>query len=1447
MFFNRTKKAKEEEEAELKNYLLVSKKLQAKLSQGNSLTAIGNSQPPAHTLLETPYLDLVRETLRERANDPMNQDLKNLEKYFKERDHFDVFIKKVSDKIKSLLERFVNTCIKIKKKDYSRSQDLILKEIMETYLSNRLLTECLDHYNKQLKGQVEVTCKAFGNEYLDSLIHTLEILLEYDASRVENLETMRALLKGILFTCLDHSNFKEHVINTHTNFSLKYLGFSSERFDNGYKLFEPLFLKGVSAEEAGERTNIDRFRSYISSYCRAADKLEPRELKKSLSDFFNLFFMDNFTIVYVQSYPDELHRILEKVVRLEDDEDYLVRLLKKVLAISSTKFLMRRGGEEDVNPFVLTVSVLFIFILQKYDYGNSDLWGDLYDSLLNVMMIALNAFDDMSFFRSLRAVNAIIFKASSVKITTIFGDFIQKFCLKVSRMKEENKGNYFDEISRVSHEIVLGIEPKLFDLDPNGTSENITDFLYQMGSKLDIDQKDSLARIFLPIFNKGLLQVEALVDKNISKLFERVGDLISKESTFKQFKDSIIDKLFQIKDLEELKYILNYCALFINILKDNKLVKMFLSNLIMSMNTKETQMAAWPLIYELIKFVLDNLENKEPAELKSIGIYNMTIRILQLYRIFVKKREESGELTNALRFSSPIVSIRKFSDLSLFCDIVKKIQGIFKKDIGLIEGFSEIRGYEKVCQDASYYIETFDDSIVMIRFLTDIAYADDRSHPSLSLNKTGVALKINRPETAMSGSLSARSKMMSHNMSVAIDSNVVPKTDLSGSNKIYFRNTLKQDKFDKLTISSSNIGSQTFVMAEPQSQPLSHPEAPDAPTLRVPELIYNIILYLLDRAPLHFREWYISDLLTQAEHNQELYMKLRNAKVFYALVYSALDKDGYHEDEKSWKLLLSLFKRRPNIETYRLLFDKFFEAIEKQSNPNFEEILELISFDPDSMTRFSEYFELSNNKAGYNNFICVPSTNLYDAKYEKYMDASISPMTFSMWVSKDKIKYSSSKFTIFSIVLVHSGTIQWRLEVFWEATEIKMKYDKYDNGVKKEIFEYLYVDNPVKPLLVEHSPLNFVFTLNYLSDKKSMQSFFFINGRKVNQKELTGLSKLGIKVVRDKNEKKSSFKAYCGFGYLSTELNTKDKPIEHAKIREVFLCRKALEEREVQTLHTIYFPQLKTPIAWFNDLHPLNLRHLNEDLKDVFSQMEKCPFQKPEEYNKFPDVHKRLYLKLDTTSLFCRMEFVISGVPAFADELPEEAKMKQKLYLLADYRVTCVLGTKDSKAYMITFGAQAREINKILLKDVFWSVPPFECIVKSQCILEKLVTILESCSEQTFKALLKNGIIELFRQSYPQIGGQRPVMSFLYILLKRDISLSEENIKQIVYLFGVPIERSIAPDACSGNEEDSLALVDPHGICLLFDIFFEKNWSKRLPLLLKYVRSLYLRESAASR
>lgn len=372
MFFNRAKKAKEEEEAELKKYILVSRKVQAKM--GQPAGGLANSQIAQGTPAEEAYVEVVKETLRALREEPGNAELKGLEKFLKERDRFEVLVKKASDFTSTVLEKLLSACQKARKKDPLKGQDLMQREV-EMLLQPKLFPESLELFSRQLKGQVEITSKSVDNHLLDTIVKTLTLLMSLDAGKTEGLQSFLGVMKSLLFTCLDFSSFKHHVVNHHTVFSIRCLGFSSDKFDNGYKLFEPLFLKTQQYEENYDRS-VDRFRLYVENFCFVAQKLEPVELKKRLLEFLNLFFTDNFTTIHVQSYPEELTKLLEKTCQIirKDDEDFFKKLLMKVHSLCSNRVYIRTP-EGDVNPFCLTVSRLFVLILRKYNYENVDIWG----------------------------------------------------------------------------------------------------------------------------------------------------------------------------------------------------------------------------------------------------------------------------------------------------------------------------------------------------------------------------------------------------------------------------------------------------------------------------------------------------------------------------------------------------------------------------------------------------------------------------------------------------------------------------------------------------------------------------------------------------------------------------------------------------------------------------------------------------------------------------------------------------------------------------------------------------------------------------------------------------------------------------------------------------------------------------------------------------------------
>jgi hypothetical protein len=220
-------------------------------------------------------------------------------------------------------------------------------------------------------------------------------------------------------------------------------------------------------------------------------------------------------------------------------------------------------------------------------------------------------------------------------------------------------------------------------------------------------------------------------------------------------------------------------------------------------------------------------------------------------------------------------------------------------------------------------------------------------------------------------------------------------------------------------------------------------------------------------------------------------------------------------------------------------------------------------------------------------------------------------------------------------------------------------------------------------------------------------------------------------------------------------------------------------------------------------------------------------------------------MKLDASKYYCDMEFIITGVPELYELCEEQSKPKLKEFLNSPYSVSNILGSKDSKSFLVSFSNSKREVSKAVIQDSFSKLPTFEYALKAECVLERIVTVLEGASDQVFRLMIKNGILELFCQTCSQDVGRKPFYALLYLIMKKDISLQDEHIAQLVWMFGVPIERSIAPEA--NGSEKNYALVDPWGLCLLVDVFCDSDHPKKLITLFSLIRHSYLRESAASK
>jgi hypothetical protein len=1384
---------------------------------------------------------------------------------FSDRNSGELFLKKATDFFKKLLEEFASSCNKARKKDKAKLKEAILKEAEENLIGSKLAVEAIEMYSRQIKKH-QVTLSKMGTNQKDylkefqlTLINALFMMREVSTP---NLDRTKLAVKNILMLLAEMQVSNEYLLLNHLDFYIENLSFTSS-FEMGYHLMHLMF-KRLKSEEVSQKVKAtDGLRKIIYQF-----ELGTRVLKdenKFRNDLTNLLNFINFDVgEYVfKSFPYELDILMTRLCSTKQDEDFILNLMKRLVSLSNTLIRMdkltdyQEEAGHSKNPFSVITSRFCAKVFESSPRLAEKIGDEVYSSLVRVAGAALIIFRDLSFFDILRHIRAHQFEANQADIFNAVGNFTCIFCSELSKPGLSKAA--LEKAENTSEKLVAAMKGPLLDFGPVDVVQAVTEYINLVCKDFIGTQSGNLGKIFRVLLERVLEKFEKINEKALADFFKSLATLVSSEEVFLGYRKVFIDTIFRVQEQTEMKSVLSYYHTFFQSSEKNKFLKSFLSELLGSLKDKDMQQKGWPISFELINFVLESFESRTVKDLREMRILNTILRVFQHFKTFTKKREENKEQAMNLHFSSPVLCDKEHTDLKLFCEIVKKFSQIFRNDQDLINDFSDLRGYEKICQDAAYYIDTDEDATTVIKFLKEMAFYVEKPKIVHEFNTLNNRIK--------------KFELTPHKLEPRTMS-VVGQVEKFGFNKLA-RNTMKQGEklaashLKDLVSSNTNFSSanETLILEE-------NTENKDISILRVPQIIYSIIQYLLDRAPIHDREDFVQELIHQAVNSQENFTKMRESRIFYSLVYNILEKDGLELEPHTQEKIISLFKKRPTVETYRLLYDHYFTCLEKRTYKDYNELNHLISFEEESQCNFAEYTELTNDKSMQNHYVAVPSLRIYDGKFDKHMNVHIEPLSFSIWLARTRPKGGRARLTIFSLILMLNDSHRRKLELYWVGSEIKLKIGmsafKGGNLVNSsESDERLYPDlnlpvDDVRNNLLEGDgrPLHLILTLDFQHDSNEssrIRATLFLDGIKVNTK--THYDPGNLKSSLSKDQKKNTFKALCFYGYNQPELSHMQDAIETTKIREVFLKKGILKDQEIQLLYAIYTPQAKVTVNWFSEVHAVNLRTLHKGLKEVFNTLQKAGQLKAEEL-KFPDKPMTVFVRLNTKQFFHDMEFLLKGVsdPRKNEESKHsEAGMnasapqssKFKTFLQPSYNIAAIMKSQilnDDEpllAFLVYFSTDCRVNNTTLIRSAFSSEPNFEYVIRSECLLERYLTYFDKSSEKEIQEVLQKDGLRTFQAANLTTQYAYYNMSLLMTIQKMYI-FPKDQLDGLVSLFGIRVKdtKQDSPRTSDDkNRESTHILIDPHGICFLFSIFCKNNWFKRLDFLLRKIRTTYLKES----
>lgn len=1385
---------------------------------------------------------------------------------FTERNSIELFLKRATDFFKKMFEEYVGACAKTKKKEKTKYADAIVKLTEERLIGSRHGVEAIEMYSRQIKKH-QVTLTKMGNgqkDYLkdfhQSLIKSFGLLVEVSSPQIDRIKNA---LKNILMLLGEIQVSNEYLLQSELEFYIEHLSFTSS-FETGYQLAHLIFKRLNSTEFSAKFRAIDGFYKMICRFKLGIETLRDEDkFRHEITNLLNLIIGDVNEYTF-KTFPNELVSLIDRLCGMKLADDFVDSMIKRLTTICNFSISVDKPiqypeeASYSKNPFSV---IMCKFCAKAFESNPSichKISEDVYANLMRVSGAALIMYQEVAFFDLLKHIKKHQFEGNQIEIFNVVGNFTSILCSKASKNPQSKQTQ--ELVLNTTAKFVAGMRGHLLELGPVSVTQSVTEYIKLVCKDLKEDLDEQIGLAFLPLLAGVLAHFENINEKTMTEFFKSLSSLVSRDEVFSGYRRIFVNTLFRVHDHSEMHMLLGYYHIFFMQPQKNKFLKTFLSEMLVSMKDKEMQNKGWPIAYELINFTLESFEFRSIKELREMKILNPILRVFQMFKMFIKKREENKDQTEGLSFSSPVLSSKEYTDLRLFCDVVKKFSQIFRNDQDLINDFSDMRGYEKICQDAAFYIESDEDASIVIRCLKEMAYFIERPRIVHDFN-----------------AMTQKGKRFENNLARANDlrfHSVVGQYERGAVCKVA-RNTMKQGEkltsiqLKDLSVSASNIhsGNATLLLEETL-------ESKEVPVLKVPQIIYGVILYLLDRAPISDREEFVQDLIHQAQRSQENFTKMREGGIFYSLVYNILHKDGMDLELHTQEKVIWLFKRRPTLETYRLLYDYYFTCLEKRSNKDYSELSQLITFDEESQSCFAEYTELTNDKAMQNHYVAIPSLKIYNGRFERYMNVHIEPLTFSMWLARSRPRDSRAKFTIFSLVLILNDSHRRKIELYWVDSEIRLKISmstiKTGNQVTlPEKDDRLYPDHHLiedesrlNPLEGNGRALHVVLTLNFqneTSDGSKITATLYLDGVRVNSK--IHCDPGNFKSSLSKDQKKNTFKALCFYGYNQSELTQTNEPIETTKIREVFLKKTILKDQEIQLLYAIYTPQAKVTVNWFNDVHAVNLRNINKDLKEVFKVMNKAVQPKSEEL-KFPDKPLVIFVKLNTRQFFNDMEFLLNGVPdprktedpkaiENGQNVSAAQSSKFKNFLQASYNIAAIMKSQvlnDDEpllAYLVYFNKDNRVNNTTLIRSAFSSDPNFEYAIRSLCILERYLTFFNKSSEKEILKVLATDGLRTFQAANLTTQFANYNISLLMTIQKMTI-FPKDQLDGLVGLFGIKVKDSrqeILRSTEDKNKESTHILVDPVGICLLFSIFCKDNWFKRLDILLRKIRTTYLKES----
>ena len=1299
--FTSSKNKREQEEREMNMYMYVSKMLDDHMT--NKSNHIDNSVVDVYTYSSI-YEDVKKYILHQmNSSDVYRQ-------YMMERNKYDVYINKISDRLMIILDRFVSRCTKVMKKDKSNQRELVLKEVEDIFgISNRQLCKVLEYYTKQIKKQVEIISKYYSNnkEYMNRWIKTLEYISLYD---IDYIIVVRKDIKSIIYQCLEIQQLKDYILSYHLDYCIDHLSFSSS-FDDGYKLFDIIFKSNMRNDQDAKNKiqKIDTLKKILDVYIKymklmTDDKKYWIELINMLNNILRDIKEYRFKLV-----PYGVCEILE--ISLDNysyDNDSYENLLKKLMNISQNKIRVV-GYSDNINPFELFTCRYYIKMIDKRPNINKSISDDIIKRIMEMMKTSLIHFNDLSYFDMYKILgrDRDRYMNNITALSSIFDEYLSLICRSINKSDINDSMRLLD----ISKKIVSCIDMNVILYDSNMIVQRLSDFIYSISNEMyDDTYRDEISSIFIPIYECIISNDDIRIDDDILQRYVvSICRCIHSIDRYVLYKDKILYVLYNIHD--NIERVLNICDAFISNININKKIRyskiLFNDILIYYLNNKNSNIMH-SKIYKIIVFILHILNRLTVDDIKTMGIMNIIMRILSIYKI------------------------DNDNDIHRYIEIVGRIHNILSKDHILSYNYSILCGYEMIVQDISSYVNTYDDITYSMKYMMDIC----------------------------------------------IDS-------------------------DKVCI---------------------------------PQILYGIILYVLDR--LHIDDMYdiLRKIIGMSDMSIYNYICMRDAGIIHIVSYNILYNILSCDDVNIYNDIIRIYKHIPTIDVYRLLYDVYFNNILLCDDSNtsvYDNISKLIYIDQ-YKHMYSEYILLSNDRYMYNNYICIPINNNHNILYDN--------ISYNIWMSKNDIYNSTYRLHVFSYKVSCNQRITHKYELVWQHNQLILVYnDRNDNDIEESV----YSDKPTNGIFINDRPINIVVTINHRNSMNA-RIIVYINGVKKYTKDRPFTMK------RNNNDQ---YGMCIGIGYKSIHTTRDNKRIEYLKIREVIIVNDVLTDRDVQILYMIHQYNNMYTIDWYNDVHRVNMMNIHEDIEDVFKSIVYDNESTTDIYN-VNDSSRSIYIRYNTQAIHDRIIYVLSSNPTLYD-INNSSDIRKRIDIYMDNRV-------DNRVYNISYDMNhSRYFNSVyssymiyyndtiidnddeqhknaLISCIYNKSVSYDNMIRSLSVMDRYITVLDTCDDSMFKKILINDCIDIFYRSCIYESSYSPIYSLLHIIHRRNVLMDDDIIYKLVCIFGIQVHNTRTTNV-------SYILIDGYGIYMLYNIMCDNHMFKKMNIFYKYVRKVYLRNSIVSK